>query len=74
MSPIQSKLKHNVIRSQTREVVWNVLSFMEKEAEQGSFTVPVSKELLLRWISLCEMLNQKGEDIFWRRERRRRGF
>jgi hypothetical protein len=26
-----------------REVVWNVLNFMEQEAEQGSFIIPVSE-------------------------------
>jgi hypothetical protein len=43
MSPVLSKLKHRVLHSQTREVVWNVLHFMEQEAEQGSFTIPISK-------------------------------
>jgi hypothetical protein len=40
--PVLSKLKHIILHSQTREVVWNVLKFMEQE-EQGSFTIPISK-------------------------------
>jgi hypothetical protein len=43
MPPVLSKLKHRILRSQTREVVWNVLKFMEQEAEQGFFTMPISK-------------------------------
>jgi hypothetical protein len=43
MPPVLLKLKHRILHSQTREVVWNVLKFMEQEAEQGSFTIPISK-------------------------------
>jgi hypothetical protein len=43
MPPVLSKLKHRILRSQTRDVVWNVLKFMKQEAEQGSFITPISK-------------------------------
>lgn len=35
----KSKVKGKVIRSQTREVISNVLTFMEREAEEGKFII-----------------------------------
>jgi hypothetical protein len=43
MPPVLSKLKYRVLHSQTREVVCNVLHFVEQDGEQGSFSVPISK-------------------------------
>lgn len=43
MPPVVSKLKGKVLHSQTREVVSNVLRFMEEEAKQGSCIIPISK-------------------------------
>ena len=43
MGPFQSKLKNKKLHSQTNEVVYNVIKFMENEAREGSFTIPVGK-------------------------------
>jgi hypothetical protein len=67
MPPVMSKLKQRVLHNQTREVVWNVLHFMEQEAKQGSFTIPVSKAqgrteaASSVKCALCEKFNQRGK-------------
>jgi hypothetical protein len=43
MPPVVSKLKGKVLHSQTREVVNNVLKFMEEEARIGTCTIPIKK-------------------------------
>lgn len=43
MPPILSKLNGKVVHSQTREVVYNVLKFMDREARTGELIVPLKK-------------------------------
>lgn len=43
MPPVLSKLKGKVLHSQSREIINNVLRFMEEEAQQGSCIIPVGK-------------------------------
>jgi hypothetical protein len=65
MPPVLSKLKHRILHSQTREVVWNVLKFVELEAEQGSFTIPISKAQerteAATGVTLCTVRKIKSE-------------
>lgn len=43
MPPILSKLNGKVVHSQTREVVYNVLNFMDSEAKNGEVLIPLRK-------------------------------
>ena len=43
MPPALSKLKREKLSSQTREVVYNVITYMEKEAKNGTLSVPIEK-------------------------------
>lgn len=43
MPPVLSKLKNKKLHAQTKEVISNVLNFMQEEASNGHFIIPVEK-------------------------------
>ena len=45
MPPIQSKLKHKKLHSQSREMIYNIIKVTENEALEGHLKTPVERTL-----------------------------